>query len=46
MTFAGTTITEIFAPATFQVKTSISNDPTTSQIKFSDINLIIKRYNM
>lgn len=46
MTFSGTTITQIFAPASFEVKTSISSDPTTAKITFSDINLIIKRYNM
>ncbi len=46
MTFSGSTITQIFAPATFQVKTSISNDPNAANIKFSDINLIMKRYNI
>lgn len=45
MTFSGTTTTEIFAPATFQVKTNISNDHETANITFSDVNLIIKRYN-
>lgn len=45
MTFSGSTITQIFAPATLQVKTSISNDPISANITFSDINLIIKRYN-
>lgn len=45
MNFSGTTITEIFAPATLQVKTAITNDAIGSTIKFVDINLIIKRYN-
>lgn len=43
MNFAGITITQIFAPATLQVKTNITNDTTLSNIKFTDINLIIKR---
>lgn len=46
MTFSGTTTTQIFAPANFQVKTSIINDPSTSNIKFYDINLVMKRYNI
>lgn len=45
MTFSGTTITEIFAPATFQIKSIIDGDPLSSNITFSDINLIMKRYN-
>lgn len=45
MTFSGSTITEIFAPSTFQVKTNITNDPTNANITFSDICLIMKRYN-
>lgn len=45
MTFSGTTITEVFAPATFQVKTNITNSLSTSDISFTDINLIMKRYN-
>lgn len=45
MPFSGTTITEIFAPATFQLKSSITNDPNTAQITFSDITVIMKRYN-
>lgn len=45
MTFSGTTITEIFAPASFELKTVISNDPLSSNITFSDVNLILKRYN-
>lgn len=45
MNFSGITITQIFAPATLQVKTNITNDTTLSNIKFTDINLIIKRYN-
>lgn len=45
MTFSGTTTTEIFAPATFEIKTTISNDPIGSQITFSDIYLTMKRYN-
>lgn len=44
--FSGTTITQIFAPATFQVKTSISSNTSGSNIKFYDINLIMKRYNI
>lgn len=46
MTFSGTTITQIFAPASFQVVASISSNPATANITFSDINLIMKRYNM
>lgn len=46
MTFSGTTITQIFAPAAFQVIASISSNPATANITFSDINLIMKRYNM
>lgn len=45
MDFCGTIITEIFAPATFQLKSVIVNDSGTSNINFSDINLIMKRYN-
>lgn len=45
MNFSGTTITQIFAPATLQVKTVITNDAGTSKIKFTDISLLIKRYN-
>lgn len=46
MTFSGTTTTQIFAPATFQVKTNINSNPVTSNIKFYDINLIMKRHNI
>lgn len=46
MTFSGTTITQIFAPATFQVKSMISNDLGTSSVKVYDVCLIIKRYNV
>lgn len=46
MTFSGTTITQIFAPATFQVKTIIDSDTSTLKVNFTDINLIMKRYNM
>ena len=45
MNFSGTTITQIFSPATLQVKTAITNDASGSSIKFTDINLVIKRYN-
>lgn len=45
MNFSGTTITQIFAPATLQVKTVIINDASSSKVKFTDINLVIKRYN-
>ncbi len=45
MCFSGSTITEVFAPATFQVKTGISNDPNTANITFSDVILIVKRFN-
>lgn len=46
MTFSGTTITQIFAPATFQVKSMISNDLGGSSVKIYDVCLIIKRYNV
>ncbi len=46
MSFGASTIKQIFAPATFQVKTNITNDPLTANITFSDICLIMKRYNM
>lgn len=45
MNFSGTTIAEIFAPASFELKTFITNDATGSNITFSDVNLILKRYN-
>lgn len=45
MNFSGTTITQIFSPATLQVKTTITNDASGSSIKFFDINLVIKRFN-
>lgn len=45
MNFSASTITQIFAPATLQVKTTITNNQSSSKIKFTDINLIIKRYN-
>lgn len=45
MTFSGTTITQIFAPATLQVKSAITNDTIGSSVKFTDINLVIKRFN-
>lgn len=43
MTFSGTTITQIFAPATFQVKIIIDSDTSTHKVNFTDNNLIIKR---
>lgn len=46
MTFSGTTTTQIFAPATLEIKSLISNDATGANITFSDITLTIKRYNM
>lgn len=46
MTFSGTTVIQIFAPASLEIRSYISNDATTSQITFSDVNLILKRYNV
>lgn len=46
MNFSRTTISQIFAPASFEVKSVIINDATTAQITFSDISLVIKRFNM
>lgn len=44
--FSGTTITQLFAPATFEVKASITNDPLQANITFSDVVLIMKKYNI
>lgn len=46
MTFSGTTTIQIFAPATFQVKSVIISDTSSAKVNFNDINLIMKRYNM
>lgn len=46
MTFSGSTITQIFAPATFQVKSMISNDLGGSSVKIYDVCLTIKRFNV
>lgn len=44
--FSATVITQIFAPAFFEVKSEVSNSAVTSQITFSDITLMLKRFNM
>ena len=46
MTFSGTTVVQIFAPASFEVRSTISNDPTTAKITFYDIRLTMKKYNV
>lgn len=44
--FSGMTTTEIFAPATLQVRSNIINDLGASNLTFKDITLTLKRYNM
>lgn len=44
--FSATVITQIFAPASFEVKSAVSNNAIASQITFSDITLMLKRFNM
>lgn len=44
--FSGSTITQLFAPASFEVKASITSDPIGSNITFSDVTLIMKKYNI
>lgn len=46
LTFSGTTITQLFAPASFEVKASIINDPVGTNITFSSVTLIMKKYNI
>lgn len=46
MSFSGTTTTQIFAPATLEIKSIITRDATLANITFSDVTLTIKRYNM
>lgn len=45
MSFSGVTTTEIFAPASFELKSTVTNDTTGSTVTFSDVNLTVKRYN-
>lgn len=44
--YSATVISQIFAPAAFEVKSAISNSAVASQITFSDITLTLKRFNM
>lgn len=44
--FSATVITQIFAPASFEVKSAVSNNAIASQVEFSDITLMLKRFNM
>ncbi len=46
MDFSEVTIAEIKNPATLIVKTEFTGDTSKSDITFSDVNLIIKRYNI
>lgn len=46
MDFSEVTIAEIKNPATLIVKTEFTGDSSQSDITFSDVNLIIKRYNI
>lgn len=46
MDFSEVTIAEIKNPATLVVKTEFTGDSSKSNITFSDVNLIIKRYNI
>ena len=46
MTFSGNTITQVLTPTLFQIVASIGGEPLTANITFSDVNLIIKKYNV
>ncbi len=46
MSFSSTVIIQLFAPATFQVKSVITNTLSSSSVSISDVCLIMKRYNV
>lgn len=46
MDFSETNVVDIVAPATLQLKTSFLSDNTSLNIKFSYMNVIIKRFNI
>lgn len=46
MSFSSTVIIQLFAPATFQVKSVITNNLSSSSVSISDVCLIMKRYNV
>lgn len=46
MDFSETTLVDIYAPASLQVKTEITGNTATSNVQFKNINVIIKSYHM
>ena len=46
MDFSETNFVDIIGPAELQVRTELTGDTTSNNIKFTDINIVIKSYNI
>ena len=46
MDFSETNFVDIIGPAELQVRTELTGDTTSNNIKFADINIVIKSYNI